>query len=299
MDWRLAFAPLYAAGLGALVVAAFAFGRKDAQAFSPRGPLAWFALLAVMFAFVALRYGMGPLTWVSLGAVGDGVGAGLLVGAAGLAVVGSRVRGRADALKSEAPRSIDEGVAALRRGETPHWGVYRGRLGASDSVTSPGGVVCAFYEAEVRSVRADGSKGSLLSVERAYAPLLQLKGEKTEAALSFSPRLMLAPQQTRPCLLGMPAEAGSANVPVEGLPAEEALSYERVGKLGEACLVVGELRPGPVRGVYELRGRQGGPAMVILGNPGESTGSQLSRRAWRLFAAAGGLTVAAAWMFAS
>lgn len=296
MDWRLACAPLYAAGLGALVLAAFTFGRRDARGFTPRGPLAWFALLVVMFAFVALRYGTGPFTWVSLGALGQGMGAGLLVGAAGLAAVGSRVRVRADALKSEAPWSLDEGVAALRRGEPPHWGVYRGRLAASDSVTSPGGVVCAFYEAEVRGVRPEGGKGALLSVERAYAPVLQVKGEHLEAALSFSPRLLLAPQQTRPCLLGLPAEAG--NVPVDGVPPEEALSYERVGKLGEECLVVGELRPGPVPGGYELRGRQGGPAMVILGNQGERTGCQLTRRAWRLFAAAGGLTVAAAWMFA-
>ncbi|ATB34023.1 hypothetical protein [Melittangium boletus] len=299
MDWRLAFAPLYAAGLGALVLAAFTFGRREARSFTPRGPLAWFALLAVLYSLVALRYGTGPFTWVSLGALGHGMGAGLLVGAAGLAAAGSRVRVRADALKAEAPRGIDEGVAALRQGQVPHWGVYRGRLAASDSVTSPGGVVCAFYEAEVRARRADGGKGSLLSVERAYAPLLQVKGEKAEAALSFSPRLLLAPQRTRPCLLGLPAEAGAANVPAEGLPPEEALSYERVGKLGEECLVVGELRPGPVPGVYELRGRQGGPAMVILGNQGETTGSVLTRRAWRLFAAAGGLTVAAAWVFAS
>ena len=300
MDWGLAFAPLYAAGLGALVLAAFTFGRRDAREFTPRWPLAWFGLLAVLFAFVALRYGMGPLTWVSLGAVGHGMGAGLLVGAAGLATVGSRVRVRADTLKAEAPRGIDEGVAALRQGEAPHWGVYKGRLAASDQVTSPGGVVCAFYEAEVRGVRADGTRGPLLSVERAYAPLLQVRGQNVEAALSFSPRLLLAPQQTRPCLLGsMPAEVGPSNVPVEGLPPEEAVSHERVGKLGEECLVVGELRQGPIPGVYELRGRQGGPALVILGNSGESTGTQLSRRAWRLFAAAGGLTIAAAWMFAS
>ena len=171
-------------------------------------------------------------------------------------------------------------------------------IGTSGSVYPAAGFV-AVPNAGL-GVRADGTRGPLLSVERAYAPLLQVRGQNVEAALSFSPRLLLAPQQTRPCLLGsMPAEVGPSNVPVEGLPPEEAVSHERVGKLGEECLVVGELRQGPIPGVYELRGRQGGPALVILGNSGESTGTQLSRRAWRLFAAAGGLTIAAAWMFAS
>ncbi|MFY0577367.1 hypothetical protein ACN28S_26335 [Cystobacter fuscus] len=152
--------------------------------------------------------------------------------------------------------------------------MYRGRLAASDQVTSPSGVVCAFYEAELRGVTPGGGKGSLLSVERASAPVVRMRGEKTEAALSFSPGLVLAPLRVRPCLVGRPAEvAPGLDAPVEGAPPEEALSYERVGKLGEECLVVGELRPGPVAGGYELRGRQGGPAMVILGEAAEGTGT--------------------------
>lgn len=298
MDLRWAFAPLYAAGLGALVIAAFSFGRKDARACMPQWPLAWFGLLAVLFAIVALRYRAGPFMWLAPGALGDGVGVGLLVAAAGLAVAGSRVRVRGEALRAEAPRSIDEGVAELRQGRAPRWGVYRGRLASSDQVTSPGGVVCAFYEAELRGVMADGSKGPLLSVERAYAPLLLVRGEKAEAAVSFSPELLLAPVRIRRCQMGKPLAETGTGVPAEGQAVEEALSYERVGKLGEECLVVGELKPGPVPGVYELRGRQGGPAMVILGKEGEGTGTVLTRRAWRLFAAAGGLTVAAAWVLA-
>jgi hypothetical protein len=298
MDLRLAFAPLYAAGLGALVLAAFTFGRKDARAFIPRWPLAWFGLLSVIFALVALRYGAGPLTWAAPAVLGDGVGFALLVVAAGLAVVGSRIRLRADTLRAEAPRSIDEGVEALRQGRSPGWGVYRGRLASSDQVTSPGGVVCAFYEAEVRGVMPDGSKGPLLSMEQAYAPVLLVRGERVEAAVSFSPKLLLAPRQIRRCQMGKPLAETGTGVPAEGQAVEEALSYERVGRLGEECLVVGELRKSPVPGVYELRGKQGGPAMVLLGNEGEGTGTVLVRRAWRLFAVAGGLTVAAAWVLA-
>jgi hypothetical protein len=298
MDFRWAFAPLYAAGMGALVLVAFAFGQKDARSFTPRWPLAWFGLLAVVFAIVALRYETGPFMWVSPRVFGSGLGFALLVAAAGLAVAGSRIWGRADTLRAEAPRSIDEGVAALREGGSPGWGVYRGRLASTDQVTSPGGVVCAFYEAELRGVMPDGSKGPLLSVERGYSPVLQVKGERAEAAVSFSPKLLLAPMQVRRCLMGKPLAETGTEVPVQGEKVEEALSYERVGKLGEECLVVGELRKGPVPGVYELRGKQGGPAMVILGNACESTGTTLARRAWRMFAAAGGLTVAAAWVLA-
>jgi hypothetical protein len=229
---------------------------------------------------------------------GDGLGFALLVAAAGLAVAGSRVRVRADALRAEAPRSIDEGVAALREGRSPGWGVYRGRLASGEQVTSPGGVVCAFYEAELRGVMPDGSKGPLLSVERAYAPVLQVRGERAEASVSFSPKLLLAPVRILRCQMGKPLAETGTGVPAEGGVVEESLSYERVGKLGEECLVVGELRRGPVPGVYELRGKQGGPAMVILGSAGEGTGTVLTRRAWKLFMAAGGLTVAAAWLLA-
>ncbi|WPB81984.1 hypothetical protein KYC5002_23080 [Archangium violaceum] len=298
MDLRWAFAPLYAAGLGALVVAAFAFGRKDARAFMPSWPMAWFGLLAGLFALVALRYRAGPFMWVSPGKLGEGLGLAFLVVAAGLAVLGSRIWVRADALRAEAPRSIDEGVVELRAGRSPGWGVYRGRLASSEQVTSPGGVVCAFYEAELRGVMPDGSKGPLLSMERAYAPVLRVRGARAEAAVSFSPELLLSPVRILRCQMSQPLAETGTGVPAEGQVVEESLSYERVGRLGEECLVVGELRRGPVPGVYELRGKQGGPAMVILGNAGEGTGMVLARRAWKLFALAGGLTVASAWVLA-
>ena len=296
MALRWVLAPLHATGLSAQVVAAFAFGRRDARAFMPRWPMVWFGLLAVLFALVALRHGVGPQTWVAPGAVGRGVGLGLLVVAAGLAVEGSRTRLSADTLRGEPPRSLDEGVEVLRAGCSPGWGVYRGRLASSDELLSPGGVVCAFYEAELRGALPDGRKGPLLSVERAYAPVLWVRGARVQAAVSFSPQRMLTPQRIRRC--------GPRVVPgvlEKGQPEEEeeVLSYERVGKLGEECLVVGELRKGPVPGVYELRGRRGGPAMVILGEAGEETGARLARRAWKLFAAAGGLTVASACMLAA
>jgi hypothetical protein len=195
-------------------------------------------------------------------------------------------------LRAQAPRSLDEGVAALRADRSPGWGVYRGRLGSSEQLMSPGGVVCVFYEAELRGAMPDGSKGPLLSVERGYAPLVLVRGERVEVVVGFSPQQLLAPVGIRRCGPGV-----GPGVLVEGRrPEEAALSYERVGKPGEECLVVGELRRGRVEGAYELRGRQGGPALVILGAERAGTGAVLARQAWGLFMLAGALVVLAAWM---
>src|SRR6185369_12274150 len=124
---------------------------------------------------------------VSLDVAGRSAGFVLLGLAAGLALLGSKARLRADALRGLAPRTIDEAVAELRAGREPGWGVYQGRLGASEPVTSPGGVVCAFYDAELRSSGEQGRKGPLLSQERAYAMLITVRGERAEAAVSFAP----------------------------------------------------------------------------------------------------------------
>jgi hypothetical protein len=295
MDVRMMLAPLYAAGLSALVIAAFAFGRKDARAFMPRWPLAWFALLAAVSLMVASNYGLVSLS-VPLDSAGRGVGLGLLGLAAGLALLGSKARLRADTLRGSAPRSIDEAVAELRAGRAPGWGVYRGRIGASEQVTSPGGVVCAFYDAELRTVGPQGRKGALISQEKAYALVITVRGERTEAVVSFTPSAMLAPLQVRRCLTDPRLTEPEAGELVEGRPVEEVLSYERVGKLGESCLVVGELHKGPAPGSYVLRGLQGGPAMVLLGQESMGTGQQLARRAWGFFSAAGALSVFAAFV---
>ncbi|MFL5349673.1 MAG: hypothetical protein ACJ8AT_33165 [Hyalangium sp.] len=288
-------APLYAAGLSGLVVLAFAFGRKDARTFLPRWPLAWFGLLAAVCLVLISDYVPAAFK-VSMDVMGRGAGLVLLGLAAGLALLGSRARLRADALRGSAPRSIDEAVAELRAGRQPGWGVYRGRLGASEPVTSPGGVVCAFYDAELRSTGEQGRKGPLLSQERGFSLLITVRGERTEAAVSFSPSTTLAPVRVSRCQTDPRLVEPEANELAQGKPVEEVLSYERIGKLGESCLVVGELQPGPAQGSYVLRGKQGGPAMLVLGTEGAGTGSELARRAWGFFSAAGALSVAAAFV---
>lgn len=288
-------APLYAAGLGALVIAAFAFGRKDAHAFMPRWPLVWFGLLAAVCMVLVSDYVPAALQ-VSLDVAGRGLGFGLLGLAAGLALLGSRARLRADTLRGSAPRSLDEAVAELRAGREPGWGVYTGRLGASEPVTSPSGVVCAFYEAELRTTGPQGRKGALISQDRAWSLLITVRGERTEAAVSFAPSTTLAPVRVNRCQTDPSLVEPEAGELVQGRPVEEVLSYERVGKIGEPCLVVGELQRGPAPGSFVLRGKQGGPAMLVLGKESIGTGRELARRAWGFFSAAGALSVIAAFV---
>ncbi|WP_164014454.1 hypothetical protein [Pyxidicoccus trucidator] len=301
---RILLAPLYAACLAALVVAAFTFGRRDSSAHPWRTPLVWFGILAVGSFCVALQFRGGLGQVLSAEVVPKAAGLALLMVAAGLAVRGSRSRTRADVLRASVPRSLDEAVASLRAGTAPGWGVYQGSLDDADALTSPGGVPCAFYEAEVREVAADGRKGPMLSRERAYAPVLVLKGRQVRASVRFSPSTLMAPVEVRRCqaLPGTVPASWYEEAPVtdSGSPAHmrasepEALSWERVGEPGAPCFVVGELRRGPQEGSYVLCGRDGGPALVVLGPEAPVSGGLLARRAWTHFAAAGALSMTAA-----
>jgi len=308
--WRVVLAPIYAAFLAALVVAAFTFGRRGSRANVPRLPLLWFGLLAMgAFALVlGLRDGAGPAV-LSAEAIGKSLALALLVVAALLAVRGTRVRSGADLLRGTVPKSLDEAVAVLRSGESPGWGVYQGTLDAEEVLTSPGGVPCTFFEAELREVAADGRKGALLSRERAYSPTLMLRGARVRARVKFSPASLMAPVRPRRCrtasLMSQPSWLGEVPVGPEGSELSGAsaltdeprtLSWERVGSSGDTCFVVGELRRGASEGTYELRGRHGGAAMVVLGADADVTRGTLARLAWKHFAAAGAMSMAAALM---
>ena len=300
MELRLLLMPLFGMGLCALIVFAVTMGRRDAATSSARLPLAWFGLLGLGFALIASGAFGGVVGGSRVALVSDTsfIKAGalaLVVLAAGLVLLASRTRSRADTLVGSAPLSIDEAVAALREGRAPGWGVYKGKLGASETLTSPSGQECAFYDAEVRSVMPDGRRGPLLSTEKAYAELVTLRGERSEVAVSVAPSSVMAPVNIRRCEQSrLPVLSGVWEM-AEG-HALEALSWERVGRLGETCLVVGELVPGPAPGSYVLLGGNGGPAMLVLGNEGLGSGEALSRKAWRMFAAAGALSVAAVFV---
>ncbi|RKG87944.1 hypothetical protein [Corallococcus terminator] len=289
---RILWVPACAAGLAVLLLAVFTLGRMSARD-RPRWLLAGFGALALGLVLFVPWLRDEPLVRVSPDVLVKAVGGALLVLAAGVSARGARVRWRAAALVGTAPLSLDEAVAAVRAGRPPGFGVYRGRLESPETLTSPGGVPCAFYDAAVHAVGEHGRKGPLLSRERAYAPVLMLRGERTRATVGFAPSALVAPLEVRRCV------AVPALTQAELLgPSVEALSWERVGTPGEACLVVGELRRGPRDGTWELRGRGGRPALVVLGDEATGTGGVLSRGAWKHFAAAGGLSLAAAFMLA-
>ncbi|RKH37101.1 hypothetical protein [Corallococcus sicarius] len=289
---RLLWVPACAAGLAVVLLAAFAIGRTPSRTM-PHWLLAGFGALSLgLVLFVPWLRG-APLVLVSPDVLVKAVGGALLVLAAGVSARGARVRLRAEALLGTAPVPLDEAVAALRAGRSPGFGVYRGRLESPETLVSPGGVPCAFYDAAVHAVGAHGRKGPLLSRERAYSPVLMLRGERTRASVGFAPSGLLAPVEVRRCV----AAPALTKAELLGPPAE-ALSWERVGTPGEACWVVGELRRGPRDGTYELRGRGGRPALLVLGGEATGTGGVLSRRAWRHFAAAGALSLAAVFMLA-
>ncbi|HZI16238.1 MAG TPA: hypothetical protein VE153_38090, partial [Myxococcus sp.] len=105
--WRILLAPLYAACLVALVVAAFAFGRRDPDARPLRLPLVWFGLLALGSLCMVLQARGEPTLALPTAPAVKALGLGLLVLAAGLAVRGSRTRSRSDLLRASAPMPLD------------------------------------------------------------------------------------------------------------------------------------------------------------------------------------------------
>jgi len=293
MDLRVLLGPLYASALCAACVAAFVYGRRDALRATPRLAFAWSGMLLLVLGLWAAWMGVGPAAWLSGTSVLRLFGAGLLMLAAGLAVWGARLRRWAEVMLGSAPRSVDEAIAALQRGEAPDWGVFRGRLGTDVPVKSPGGASCAFFQAEVREVAEAGGRGRLLSAERACPSLLYLRGEKRSAAVSFDPSAVFAPVRIHRCAPpgGAWAAAGVGDV-------GETLSYEQIGGVDEACLVAGRLSPGPTPGSYVVRGGDGVPATLVLAESAEAAGRRLARRAFAVFAASVSLCLLAAWVMA-
>src|SRR5262249_46614483 len=70
-------------------------------------------------------------------------------------------------LRLAQPCSVDEAIHLPAWERDGRWLVLDGRLGATGEVTSPGGVVCAFYQAELRLVGEHGEPGRLVARERA------------------------------------------------------------------------------------------------------------------------------------
>ncbi|MBF5040948.1 hypothetical protein FGE12_00990 [Aggregicoccus sp. 17bor-14] len=275
---------------------AYWLARRQAWMPSALAPRLTFALFALGCLCCATSLGPVPLSLEPI--LGPLLSAVLLAVAAQFVVRGLREHRRAEALRALAPRDVDEAVGEALRGERGV-GVFRGRLGARGTVTSPAGLVCAFYESELRANEeggSDGGRGALLTQERGHASLVTLRGERHEVAVTFAPSQVIAPLEPRRCRAGVSVASLDPRLPAGPEPVEAAMSWERVGRIGEPCLVVGALVRGAVPGRCALKGLQGGPALLVLGSDGEAAGAQLLRRAWTLLGSAAALVVCAAFV---
>ena len=298
MVFRVLFAPVFATCVMGLVVAAVAWGRPQSRERWPSWPLWAVLLIAIGVALLLSSAGLGPSEWMSARTFEQVVGTAALATACAVAFTGTRLRRRAELLLSSAPRELDEVVNRLRGGERSAQGVFRGRIGADEDVTSPGGVVCAFYEAQLRQPTIDGRKGSLLGTERASPDTLWLRGERVQALVAFSIDDAFGPEETRKCQVAQRLAFDEGRAFADGELPTDAVSFEKLGRRGEHCLVVGELRPGPTEGSYLIRGAAGGPAMVVMADDVLAIARRVLRRSWVCFGIASVLCGAAAWLWA-
>jgi hypothetical protein len=287
--------PVWLAVLAGTVIAAAAYGRREAWSSWPRWP---FAVLGLAFAVwsVSSARAFGQ-AWIADVVVVRLVGAGALIAAALAAFLGSRARAKASLLVSQAPRAIEQGIAAARTG-AGELGVFEGRLASAEPVAAPSGVLCAFYDAELRALSSSGQRGALLAVDKGHASAIFLRGERCQARVAFAPGSVLARVRVRRCRLSGRLSCASDSVLATGLPPTDALSYERLGKIGEKCLVVGRIVKGTQEGTYLVKGPGGGPALVALEDGVALAGKRLLMRGYGLFSAAASLVVIAAYLLA-
>ncbi len=289
MELRLALAPLYLAAIFGLAVAAIAWRTRSL----PRWPGAAAACAAVAMTWAVSEPGQGPGAWLSGKAATMVVGLALAAAAAALAALGNRQRRCAELMLSTAPVPIDEGAREARQARRPRPGLYRGRLATAEPVSSPGGVVSAFYEAEVRRKTGDGTRGSLLTRDRSSAPDVALRGERVEVAVDLGRSELLGPVRPRECRVTPVDGLALLRQAERGEPPADAVSLERVGKVGARCLIAGQLDPGPA-GQLRLHAPAGSPALVVLEGDGLAYGRSFRWKAWALFAASAAVCAASA-----
>ena len=201
----------------------------------------------------------------------------------------------AELLRDAHPCSVDEAVHLPAWERDGRWLLLDGRLGSAGEVTSPGGVVCAFYDAELRQVGRRGEPGRLVARERAVSVPLELRGLRTSVRLRFSASRAAAPVAIRRVLV--PVDHDADEVPAEGEPpVVEVLSWESVGKLGARALALGKLERDRDGG-WHLVGVAGGAAPVVLPTEQEPAATAWRSEAWRWSGVAAPLAVLAALCF--
>jgi hypothetical protein len=255
---------------------------------APLPVLAGMLLAAVLAADLATGTAAGSIVrgLLGLAAAGGCVGAGWTAG---------QLWRHAELLRFANPCTVDEAIHLPAWERDGRWLVLDGRLGATGEVTSPGGVVCAFYQAELRMVGERGEPGHLVAREHAASLPLELKGHQESVRIRFSPNRAAAPVSIRRVLV--PLERDREKVPAQGEPgAVEVLSWESVGKLGARALALGKLEQDPAGG-WRLVGLAGGAAPIVLPTEQESAAAAWRGEAWRWSGVAVPLALLAALCF--
>jgi hypothetical protein len=293
LDIQTVLAP--ALGLGAsgalLAVRGRAVQRHVPAVVAPVAPMPVLAglLLGGVLAF-ALAAGT-PAGWVLRWALGLAAG----VGCVGAAWTAGQLWRHAELLRFAHACTVDEAINLPAWERDGRWLVLDGRLGSAGEVTSPGGVVCAFYDAELRQIGTRGEPGRLVAREQAASLPLELRGLRKSVLLRFSSNRAAAPVCIRRVLV--PLERETREVPAEGeQPLFEVLSWESVGKLGARALALGKLERDRTGG-WRLVGIGGGAAPVVLPAEQESAAAAWRSEAWRWSGVAAPLAVLAALCF--
>jgi len=191
------------------------------------------------------------------------LGLGAAVGAVAATWTAVQLRRHVALLRGSPAVEVDATTSGAAPPGTGRWVVLAGRLGAAGGVWSPGGVRCAFYDAELCGPTAEG-KDTVLAHERGASLPIVLCGERGQVEVSFSPQRTSAPIQRR-----------RSRVQVEDGPLLDLISLESVGPLGAPALGIGRLERNP-RGGWRLVGAGGGGAPIVL--PEER---QAAVRRWR------------------
>lgn len=293
LDLSTLLAPALGLGAsGALLAVRGTAGQRHVPVIAPAvAPLPVLAGLllggALAFALSAGTPAGSVLRWI--------LGAAASVGCLAAGWTAGQLWRHAELLRDTHPCGVDEAIHLPAWERDGRWLLLDGRLGSSGEVTSPGGVICAFYEAELRLVGERGEPGRLVARERAASVPLELRGLRQSVRLRFSAARAAAPVAIRRVLV--PVERDADEVPAEGeQPAVEVLSWESVGKLGARALALGKLEQDR-DGSWRLVGIAGGAAPVVLPAEQESAAAAWRSEAWRWSGVAAPLAVLAALCF--
>jgi hypothetical protein len=267
--------------LGGLCVGAFALARREARSRIQSQPFVWAGILAVLALGFLGQVGLAPESWVSIEVLERGVGAVLVIAAAGAAWYAGRLRGHAEALIGSPAMTVDEAIQALRNGDAEsRLGVFIGRLTADVAVLSPSGIPAAIYRAEIR---ADGGAeiGAFIAHEQGAPQIGYLRGVAMKAVVPLQRAELLAQTEVR---------RARRNGGVPG-----ALSHEPAIRDGAPCRVFGKLSSGPLPGCYEVR-PAGTKLLVASGIDLVEVGRSFGRRSWAFYGAAALLCCIAAFL---